>query len=300
MGFLGKFGGAILGAGASLLGGVLANKQQQKQFNANYELAHDQLYKQHQIEVADLRAAGLNLILSVNGGNSTFGASSGGSYENIGSAANSGFMAAQQAKNLEAQNNAIDANIVKTKAEAQNVIADTALKQAQTANTIGMTSLIPLQRQSIRAMTAQAQAQTELWHMQVKVAEANIQSILQNIENSKRITDASVHELETRSEANEASAGASSAVAARNYSEAMRIEKLTPYELDNVASETTENIARAANLDQDSKRILEESIRIKLANEQEESVQDIKTGATHRFGTSMGELLRWMPFSAFR
>ena len=300
MGFLSKFGGAIVGAGTSLLGGIFANKQQQKQFNANYELAHDQLYKQHQIEVADLRAAGLNPILSANGGNSTFGASSGGSYENLGSAANSGFMAAQQAKNLEAQNNAIDANIIKTKAEAQNVIADTALKQAQTANTIGMTSLIPLQRQSIRAMTAQAQAQTELWHMQVKVADANIQSILQNIENSKRITDASVHELETRSEANEASAGASSAVAARNYSEAMRIEKLTPYELDNVASETTENIARAANLDTDSKRILEESIRIKLANEQEESVQDIKTGATHRFGTSMGELLRWMPFSAFK
>lgn len=300
MGFLSKFGGAILGAGTSLLGGIFANKQQQKQFNANYELAHDQLYKQHQIEVADLRAAGLNPILSANGGNSTFGASAGGSYENVGSAANSGFMAAQQAKNLEAQNNAIDANIVKTKAEAQNVIADTALKQAQTANTIGMTSLIPLQRQSIRAMTAQAQAQTELWKMQVKVAEANIDKILQDIENSKRITDASVHELETRADANEASAGASSAVAAKNYMEALRIEQLTPYELDNVASETTENIARAANLDEDSKRILQESIRIKLANEQEESVQDIKTGATHRFGVSMGELLRWMPFSAFK
>ncbi|CRH93269.1 Uncharacterised protein [Chlamydia trachomatis] len=209
-------------------------------------------------------------------------------------------MAAQQSKNLEAQNAAIDANIVKTKAEAQNVIADTALKQAQTANTIGMTSLIPLQRQSIRAMTAQAQAQTELWKMQVKVADANIDKILQDIENSKRITDASVHELETRADANEASAGASSAIAAKNYMEALRIEKLTPYELDNVASETTENIARAANLDEDSKRILQESIRIKLANEQEESVQDIKTGATHRFGTSMGELLRWMPFSAFK
>lgn len=300
MGFLSKFGGAILGAGTGLLGGIFANKQQQKQFNANYELAHDQLYKQHQIEVADLRAAGLNPILSANGGNSTFGASAGGSYENVGSAANSGFMAAQQSKNLEAQNAAIDANIVKTKAEAQNVIADTALKQAQTANTIGMTSLIPLQRQSIRAMTAQAQAQTELWKMQVKVADANIDKILQDIENSKRITDASVHELETRADANEASAGASSAIAAKNYMEALRIEKLTPYELDNVASETTENIARAANLDEDSKRILQESIRIKLANEQEESVQDIKTGATHRFGTSMGELLRWMPFSAFK
>lgn len=300
MGFLGKFGGAILGAGASLIGGVLANRQQQKQFNANYELAHDQLYNQHQIEVADLRAAGLNPILSTNAGNSTFGASSGGSYENLGSAVNSGFMAAQQAKNLEAQNNAIDAQIIKTRAEAQNVIADTALKQAQTANTKGLTSLIPLQRQNIWAMTEQAKAQTKNWQMQVLVADANIKKTLQDIANSIRITDASVNELNTRSEANEASAGASSAVAARNYAEAMRIENLTPYQIDQVASETAENMARAGNLDEDTKRIAQESIRIMLANEQEESVQDIKTGYAHRFGTSLSELLRFMPFSVFK
>lgn len=300
MGFLGKFGGALIGAGTSLLGGLFANKSQQKQFNANYELAHDQLYKQHQIEVADLRAAGLNPILSANGGNSTFGASAGGSYENVGSAANSGFMVSQQAKNLEAQNAAIDANIIKTKAEAQNVIADTALKQAQTANTKGLTSLIPLQRQNIWAMTEQAKAQTQLWKVQVDVANANIQKILQDIDNSIRITDASVNELNTRSVANEAAAGASSAVMARNYAEAWRIDQLTPYQIDQISSETAENMARAGNLDEDSKRIAQESIKIKLLNEQEESVQDIKTGATHRFGTSMGELLKWMPFSAFK
>ncbi len=296
MSWLGNFAGAALGA----VGGILANRQQSKQFAANYALAKDQLYNQHQIEVADLRAAGLNPILSANGGNSTFGASSGGSYENVGSAATSGYMAAQQAKNLQAQNNAIDAQIIKTRAEAQNVIADTALKQAQTANTKGLTSLIPLQRQNIWAMTEQAKAQTQNWQMQVKVAEANINKILQDIENSKRITDASVNELNTRSEANEASAGASSAIAARNYAEASRIDKLTPYQIDQISSETAENMARAGNLDEDSKRIVQESIKIKLANEQEESVQDIKTGPAHRFGTSMGELLRFMPFSAFK
>lgn len=296
MSWLGNFAGAALGA----VGGIFANRQQSKQFAANYALAKDQLYNQHQIEVADLRAAGLNPILSANGGNSTFGASSGGSYENVGSAATSGYMAAQQAKNLQAQNNAIDAQIIKTRAEAQNVIADTALKQAQTANTKGLTSLIPLQRQNIWAMTEQAKAQTQNWQMQVKVAEANINKILQDIENSKRITDASVNELNTRSEANEASAGASSAIAARNYAEASRIDKLTPYQIDQISSETAENMARAGNLDEDSKRIVQESIKIKLANEQEESVQDIKTGPAHRFGTSMGELLRFMPFSAFK
>lgn len=300
MSWFSKFSGNIVGGALGFLGAHQANKQQASQFAQNYELAKAQLYNQHQIEVADLRAAGLNPILSVNGGNSTWGASSGGSYENVGSAVNSGFLATQQAKNLEAQNNAIDANIIKTKAEAQNVIADTALKQAQTANTKGLTSLIPLQRQNIWAMTEQAKAQTQNWLIQVKVAEANIQKILQDVENSIRITDASVDELHTRSEANEAAAGASSAVMARNYAEAARIDKLTPYQIDQIAAETAENMARAGNLDEDTKRIAQESIKVKLANEQEESVQDIKTGFTHRFGTSMGELLRWMPFSAFR
>lgn len=296
MSWLSKFAGSALGA----VGAVFSNHQQSNQFSANYGLAKDQLYRQHQIEVADLRAAGLNPILSANGGNSTFGASSGGSYENVGAAANSGFMAAQQAKNLEAQNAAIDANIIKTKAEAQNVIADTALKQAQTANTKGLTSLIPLQRQNIWAMTEQAKAQTQNWKMQVKVADANIKKTLQDIFNSIRITDASVNELNTRSEANEAAASASSAIAARNYADAWRIENLTPYQLEQVASETAENMARAGNLDEDTKRIAAESIKVILANEQEQSVQDIKTGYIHRFGTSMGELLRWMPFSAFK
>ena len=59
-------------------------------------------------------------------------------------------------------------------------------------------------------------------------------------------------------------------------------------------------MASAANLDASAKRTLEDSIRIKLANEQEQSVQDIQTGYPHRFGTTMGELLRWMPFSALK
>lgn len=273
MSWLGNFAGAALGA----VGGFFANRQQQKQFQQNYELAKAQLYNQHQIEVADLRAAGLNPILSANGGNSTFGASSGGSYENVGSAANSGFMAAQQAKNLEAQNNAIDAQIIKTRAEAQNVIADTALKQAQTANTKGLTSLIPLQRQNIFAMTEQAKAQTQSWQMQVKVAEANIQKILQDVENSKRITDASVHELNTRSEANEAAAGASSAAAARNYAEVDRIQRMTPAEIERLASDAARNYADANNLDASTERTLNDSLRISLANERAQAGQSWAT-----------------------
>lgn len=296
MSWLGNFAGAALGA----VGGVLANRQQSKQFAANYALANDQLYRQHQIEVADLRAAGLNPILSANGGNSTFGASAGGSYENVGSAANSGFMAAQQAKNLEMQNEAIKANVEKTRAEATNVLQDTKLKSAQTSQVQGETTLIPLRAENISTLTAQARSQTEVFKMQVKVADANINKILQDIENSKRITDAQVSELGTRSEANLAQAGAASALAAKSYGELSRLQQLTPYEIDKLAAGTAENLASAANLDASAQRTLEDSLRIKLANEQEQSVQDIKTGPAHRFGTSMGELLRWMPFSALK
>lgn len=296
MGFL----GSIIGGAANLVGGLIGNNQQKHQFDKNYELAKDQLYKQHQIEVADLRAAGLNPILSANGGNSTFGASSGGSYENLGTAATSGFMAAQQAKNLEMQNEAIKATVEKTRAEASNVLQDTKLKSAQTSQVQGETSLIPLKADNISALTSQAKQQTQVFRMQVKVADANINKILQDIENSRRITEAQVSELGTRSEANLAQAGAASALAAKSYGELYRLQQLTPYEIDKLAAGTAENMASAANLDASAKRTLEDSLRIKLANEQEQSVQDIKTGAAHRFGTSMGELLRWMPFSALK
>ena len=290
----------LFGAIAGLAGGLIANRQQKKQFDSNYALAHDQLYKQHQIEVADLRAAGLNPILSANGGNSTFGASAGGSYENLGTAATSGYMAAQQAKNLQMQNEAIKATVEKTRAEASNVLQDTKLKSAQTSQVQGETSLIPLKADNISALTAQAKQQTAVFKMQVKVADANISKILQDIENSRRITDAQVAELGTRSEANLAQAGAASALAAKSYGELSRLQQLTPYAIDKLAAGTAENLASAANLDASSQRTLEDSIRIKLANEQEQSVQDIKTGYPHRFGTTMGELLRWMPFSALK
>lgn len=296
MGWFSKLGGAVLGT----VGGLIANRQQKKQFDANYELANAQLYNQHQIEVDDLRKAGLNPILSANAGNSTFGAVSGGSYENIGSSANSGYMMAQQAKNLEVQNDAIKAEIEKTRAEASNVLQDTKLKSAQTSQVEGETTLIPLRAENMSALTAQAKQQTEVFKMSVKVAEANIKKVLQDIKNSIRITNAQVSELGTRSQANLASASASSAVAARNYGELSRLNKLTPYEIKKLASDTAENMASVGNLNANAKRTLEDSLRIKLANEQEQSVQDIKTGKTHRFGTSMGELLRWMPFSSLK
>ena len=60
----------LAAAAIGAAGSMIANRQQSKQFAANYALAKEQLYRQHQIEVADLRAAGLNPILSANGSSS--------------------------------------------------------------------------------------------------------------------------------------------------------------------------------------------------------------------------------------
>lgn len=90
--------GTLIGGGIGLLGGILGNASSAKAAKSQMEFQERMSSTAHQREVQDLRAAGINPILSARAGASTPG---GASYtaQNVGSAAVSSAREAQDAQN---------------------------------------------------------------------------------------------------------------------------------------------------------------------------------------------------------
>lgn len=124
---MGPFGVAGLTAGASLLGGALANRARRQEAQRNRDFQAQQSGTAHQREILDLRAAGLNPILSGMGGAGA--ATSAGSLaqqEDILTPAVSSALDTRrnmaEVANMEKQNRLIEEQSDKTRAE-QNVLS---------------------------------------------------------------------------------------------------------------------------------------------------------------------------------
>jgi len=112
---------ALITGGASLLGGILSNRANAKQAQAQMNFQERMSSTAHQREVQDLRAAGLNPILSANKGAST----PSGAAADIKDVLSPAVASAQAARRLDAD---LD-NMAETN---KNIAQDTKKKQAET------------------------------------------------------------------------------------------------------------------------------------------------------------------------
>lgn len=180
----------LAAAAVTAAGSYLGGEEQQ---DASQDMAREQMAFQermsnsaHQREVADLKAAGLNPILSSKfGGASTPSGAMGQAVNYIGDAARSGVSTALQAKQLDAQLDVMQADAEMKRAAtareletANNIRADTDLKVSQTA-------LSGAQLPHVQAQTGLARAQTEKTAVDTFVSQAQISNLMAHTDLSR-------------------------------------------------------------------------------------------------------------------
>lgn len=154
---MGIFGG-ILGGAADLLGGIWRNTSAKREAERNRNFQERLSSTSHQREVEDLRAAGLNPILSAGGGSGSSTPS--GSMAQVENAVTPALNSANQARLIQAQIDQIksqtslnDANSRVSDATVGKVIADTELSGSHSAQSQQLTQNLSVERDRIIADT---------------------------------------------------------------------------------------------------------------------------------------------------
>lgn len=154
--------GALIGAGAGLLGGILQNSAAKSAASKQMAFQKETLQHQYQWGMEDMRKAGLNPILAYKQGGA--GSASGSSYtpQNIGSAAVQGASTAQS-------------SALATRAQTEqlkNIVADTRLKEDQSATQIALQLQHRMQAAQAAAQTAKTTQETDILGLNVATAKA--------------------------------------------------------------------------------------------------------------------------------